>query len=114
MEHLAPVRQAALDLGKVVQFDGGSRYADFNSKTDHTADYGLAGLVAAGAGVAVAKKVGILGVVLLFLKKGFVLLLATAAGGWAWFKRKLGLGAKADETYEPEDSERPDDPGPGA
>ncbi|MFL6769729.1 MAG: DUF2167 domain-containing protein [Sphingomicrobium sp.] len=95
MNHLPLVKMAAIDLGKTVRLDEGSRYAEFNSSTDETAEYGLAGLVAAGAGVAVAKKVGILGIILLFLKKGFVIVLAAAAGGWAWFKRKLGFGAAA-------------------
>jgi uncharacterized membrane-anchored protein len=100
MSHLALVRTAAGDLGRTVQLDSGSRYADFDSSTDKMADYGLAGLVAAGAGVAVAKKAGLLGIILLFLKKGIVIVLAAAAGAWAWFKRKFGFGkdeAGADE-----------------
>lgn len=94
MSHLDEVREAAVDLGQTAQFDSGMAYSDFDSSVDHTADYGLAGLVAAGAGVAVAKKIGILGIVLLFLKKGIVLVLAALAGGWAWVKRKLGFAAK--------------------
>lgn len=90
MDHLPVVKTAASDLGKTVQLNPGSRYADFNSATDATAEYGLAGLVAAGAGVAVAKKVGILGIILLFLKKAGVFLLAGAAAAFAWIKRKLG------------------------
>ena len=39
-----------------MQFDEGARYADFNASTDKTAEYGLAGLVAAGAGLAVAEE----------------------------------------------------------
>ena len=92
--HLPLVKTAAVDLGKIVRLDAGSSYADFDSATDSTAEYGLAGLVAAGAGVAVAKKVGLLGIIFLFLKKGIVLVLAAAAGGWAWFKRKLNFGNK--------------------
>jgi uncharacterized membrane-anchored protein len=95
MGHLPLVKTAAIDLGKTVRLDAGSRYADFDSSTDETAEFGLAGLVAAGAGVAVAKKLGILGIVLLFLKKGFVLVLAALAGGWAWFKRRMGRGDDA-------------------
>ena len=43
-------------------FGAGARYEDFDGKTDKVAEYGLAGLVLGGAGVAAAKlvKVGIL------------------------------------------------------
>jgi uncharacterized membrane-anchored protein len=97
MSNLGAVRSAAADLGQTVRLDAGSRYADFNSSTDHMADYGLAGLVAAGAGAAVAKKAGILGVLLLFLKKGFVVILAALAGAWAWFKRKFRGGDEGEQ-----------------
>ncbi len=89
MDHLPVVKTAAADLSRTVELATGSRYAEYNPSTDATAEYGLAGLIAAGAGVAVAKKVGILGIILLFLKKGFVIVLAAAAGAWAWFKRKF-------------------------
>lgn len=88
MSHLPHVREAAVDLGRTVSFDPGARYADFDAKTDRMADYGLAGLVAAGAGVLVAKKLGFMAVILLFLKKGFAILIAAAAGAFAWFRRK--------------------------
>jgi uncharacterized membrane-anchored protein len=105
MDRLGEVRSAAAALGSTVQFDAGSRYADFDASVDHTADYGLAGLVAAGAGVAVAKKAGILGFLLIFLKKGFIILLAAAAGAFAWIKRKLGSGGtEADEDYAYEEA----------
>jgi uncharacterized membrane-anchored protein len=90
MDHLPQIRSAAAELGDRVQFNPGARYADFNSSTDKLADYGLAGLVAGGAGLLVAKKVGLLGVVLLFLKKAIVLLVAAAGGLIAWFKRRFG------------------------
>jgi uncharacterized membrane-anchored protein len=92
MNHLPVVKTAALDLAKTVELSPGSRYAEYNPSTDATAEYGLAGLVAAGAGVAVAKKAGLLAILLLVLKKGFVFILAGAAAGWAWFKRKVRKG----------------------
>jgi uncharacterized membrane-anchored protein len=99
MDNLAAVRTAAKGLGSTVKFDNGSAYADFNPSTDKDAGYGLAGLVAAGAGLAVAKKVGLLGVILLFLKKGLVVLLAAAGGLWAWIKGKFRRGSDDDEGY---------------
>ena len=89
MSHLPQVREAAVELGKTVSFDPGARYADFDAKTDHMADYGLAGLVAAGAGVLAATKLGFLAVILLFLKKGFAVLIAAGLGAIAWFRRKF-------------------------
>jgi len=103
MGHLPIVRAAAADLGRTVQFEDGARYADFDASTDHTADYGLAGLVAAGAGVAVAKKAGILAVILLVLKKGFVVVLAAVAGLGAWVKRKFFSGYRDQEQSAFED-----------
>ena len=96
MDHLPVVKAAAADLGSTVQLSAGQRYADYNPSTDATAEYGLAGLVAAGAGVAVAKKLGILGILLLVLKKGFVFILAGAGAAWAWFKRRAGKSEEAE------------------
>ena len=96
MPNLPMVRTAAAQLGSTVQFDEGARYADFNASTDKTAEYGLAGLVAAGAGLAVAKKVGLIGILLLVLKKGLVVLLAAGAGAIAWMKKKFGRGGDDD------------------
>jgi uncharacterized membrane-anchored protein len=89
MSNLDSVREAAKGLGSTVKFDAGSRYADYNPSTDKLADYGLAGLVAAGAGLAVAKKAGLLAILLVFAKKGIALIIAAAVGARAWFKRKL-------------------------
>ena len=100
MGHLPLVKIAAADLAKTVQLTPGSRYADYDSSTDATADYGLAGLVAAGAGVAVAKKTGLLALLLIFLKKGFVIVLAAAAGAFAWFKRRWAKKQEADSAEE--------------
>ena len=68
MNHLADVRKAAADFGRAASFDTGARYADYDASVDKTAEFGLAGLVAAGAGVAVAKKLGLLAVLFGFGK----------------------------------------------
>jgi len=68
MDHLADVRSAAGDFGRAASFDKGARYADYDASVDKTAEYGLAGLVAAGAGVVVAKKLGLLAIVFGFGK----------------------------------------------
>ncbi|MBN8808529.1 MAG: DUF2167 domain-containing protein [Sphingomonas sp.] len=68
MPHLAEVRTAAQDFGKVAQFTSGATYAEYNSSTDKAAGYGLAGLVGLGVGIAVAKKVGLLALLIPFFK----------------------------------------------
>jgi uncharacterized membrane-anchored protein len=68
MPHLDEVRTAATDFGKVAQFTTGSTYGEYNASTDKAAGYGLAGLVGLGIGVAVAKKVGLLALLLPFFK----------------------------------------------
>lgn len=93
MPNLDVVRTAATHLGSTVEFDQGARYADYNASTDKlAADFGLAGLVAGGAGLAVAKKVGLLGLLAVFLKKGIAIAIALFAGVGAWVKRRLGRG----------------------
>lgn len=80
---------------QMANFTEGNRYTDFNATTDKVASYGVAGLIAGGL---VAKKIGLLGVLLLFLKKGWIIILAAAAFG----KRFLGglFGRKDDDVTD--------------
>jgi uncharacterized membrane-anchored protein len=73
---------ATLLLSKV-DFTNGRKYADFNAKTDHVAEYGLAALV---AGVAV-KKLGLIAVFTAFVLKFAKLIGVAALGGVAAFRR---------------------------
>ncbi|WP_114228871.1 MULTISPECIES: DUF2167 domain-containing protein [Sphingomonas] len=100
MDDLPAIRTAAVDLGKTVSFAPGAAYADFNPQTDEKADFGLAGLVAAGAGLAVAKKVGLLGLLFVFLKKGFVIVAVAVAALWRRIKRFFGRGDDEAEAGE--------------
>ncbi len=96
MSALPDVRAAAADFGKAASFEPGAGYTDFNSSTDKAAEYGLAGLVAGGVGLAVVKKVGLLAIILKF---GKVILLGIAAGGaavWSFFKRLVGRREEQD------------------
>ena len=90
MSKLAEVRQAAAGLGAAASFNSGFRYADFNPDIDKDAGYGIAGLIGAGAGLVAAKKLGLLGMILLFGKKFIVVILAALAGLAARFKRLIG------------------------
>jgi len=102
MSSLADVRQAAVQLVRTAEFEPGSRYADYK-KGDKTAGYGLAGLVAAGVGLVVAKQAGLLAGALLFLKKGALLVVAAAAGVAGWFRTRFGKAGKPDKTESDED-----------
>lgn len=76
MDQLETIRPDLDAMVAVADFTPGNRYAEFNDSTDRAAKYGLAALVAGG----VAAKAGWLAPLLLFLKKGFVLVLV--ALGW--------------------------------
>lgn len=66
-----------------LEFDKGKRYEDFDSATDHVAEYGLAALVV-GVG---AKKLGLLAVAFAFMAKfAKIILLAVVGFGAAFTK----------------------------
>lgn len=67
---LPAIKAATPDILSMVDFTPGNRYEDYNSKTDHTAEYGIAGLIAGAAGLKVAAKLGIFA---LIAKKAAVL-----------------------------------------
>lgn len=117
MSQLDEVREAAKTFASVGTFRSGARYADFNAATDKKAEYGLAGLVAAGGAAAVAKKVGLLAVLAKFGKFIFIGLIAifamfrNAIGGL--FRRKPALEASEWEAPEPPRDNSEDDPKAG-
>jgi len=78
----------ALSVLTALRFDAGSRYEDHVS-SDRDSGIGLKALVLGGAGVAVAKKTGILVAIFVAFKKGFVVVLAALGGFLRWlFRRK--------------------------
>lgn len=95
MSKLDEVRAAAVRLQNIGTFDAGARYRDYNPSVDKKAAYGIGGLVAAGLGVIVAKKLGFLAIGLLFVKKFFAIIAAGVAGGLAWLRRLFNGRAKA-------------------
>jgi uncharacterized membrane-anchored protein len=97
MSKLSDARSAAAKLSRSVAFEPGSRYADYQPGTDKKAEYGIAGLVAAGAGAAAAKKLGLLAVILAFGKKFLVLILAGLAAIGLKFRRFFG--GKSEEDF---------------
>ncbi|MBV6717019.1 DUF2167 domain-containing protein [Paenibacillus chitinolyticus] len=83
-----------------LQVKAGKRYEEYNSKTDKLAEYGLSGLILGGAGLAVAKKVGLIGLLLVFLKKFGVILVAGLAALWRFLRGKKKKAAAAEQAAE--------------
>ena len=86
---LAAVKAASPAVLNMATFEPGFTYADFKDG-DKKSGYGLAGLVAGAAALGVAKKAGLLGLILAFGKKGIVILLAFGAAILNWFKGLIG------------------------
>jgi uncharacterized membrane-anchored protein len=94
MSDLKRVNDGMKEILPMAQFDTGNTYADYDSKTDKTAAYGVAALVAGG----IAAKTGLLaklGAILLAGKKLILLLFVGIAG----FFKKL-FGKKDKKTVE--------------
>lgn len=89
MSKLPEIRSAAVAFGQAASFEAGARYGDYQPGSDKKAGYGIAGLVAAGVGVAAAKKFGLLALLAVFGKKLVILAAALFAGMANWFKRRL-------------------------
>ncbi len=100
MSELEEVHNAATLLGSAIAFDDGSRYSDFNAATDKVADYGVAGLLAAGVGAAALKKTGLLAGLLIFLKKAFIPIIIGIGAIFTFLRNRL-FGRKEEE-YEEE------------
>ncbi len=88
LDELARDKPQAHTLLSALTYSEGKRYADFDSKTDRVAEYGLAALVVGAA----AKKLGFLALALAFIAKfAKVILVGLAlfgAGAAKLFKRK--------------------------
>ncbi|GEN84766.1 hypothetical protein SLU01_30780 [Sporosarcina luteola] len=75
----------------------GKKYTDFDESTDKVAGYGLSAIILGGAGLAVAKKAGLIAVLLAFGKKFGVLIIAGVAALWGFLRKKK----KKTEPVEP-------------
>jgi uncharacterized membrane-anchored protein len=78
MDQLKEIQSAVPDVLTMVRFDSGKTYKDYESG-DKLAAYGMAGMIAAGAGAKVAAKVGLLAMAAVFFKKAGVLVLVAGA-----------------------------------
>lgn len=84
MDQLPTIEKNLPSVLAMTEFNGGSRYADFDPDLDQVAAYGLGALVAGN----VAAKFGFFAAALLLLKKFGVVLVAAAAGLFKVFSRK--------------------------
>ena len=82
MDQIAQIKTEMQHVVAFSEFSEGNRYADFDSKTDKVAEYGIAALVAGG----IAAKLGFFGKIFAFLllfKKFILIGLALLGGGVA-------------------------------
>lgn len=86
--------------------NSGEKYEDFNESTDKLAEYGLTGLIIGGAGLVVAKKAGLIALLVIFLKKFGVVVVVAVIGGWRVLRGRL---KKKNETTYPNSNEPPSD-----
>lgn len=100
MSDLDAIRPEATKLMNTASFQPGARYADYREGTDKKASYGVAGLIAGGAALAVAKKAGLLGILFLVLKKGWIVVAAGGAAAWRWLSGLFG-GKKGGDFSSP-------------
>lgn len=105
-EHLEKDKQTLrTNILKNFTVKEGHRYTDFDAKTDKVAEYGLTGLILGGLGLAAAKKLGLLALILAFAKKGWVLIIVLI-GAIAKFGKKL-FGKKQPAVNQEADEEKP-------
>ncbi len=71
-----------------LSYKSGNKYEEFDPNLDKVAEYGLAALVAGGAG-AVAAKTGFFAAAILLLKKIWFLIIAAVIGAFRWFKNRV-------------------------
>jgi uncharacterized membrane-anchored protein len=104
---LAAIRPEATKLMNTASFQPGAQYADYREGVDKKASYGVAGLIAGGAALAVAKKAGLLGILFLVLKKGWIVIAVGGAAAWRWLSGLFGgrkggdFSSPARPAYEP-------------
>ena len=86
LDKLAEVKEAIPSVLAIPSYDKGSTYADYVPGVDKIAAYGIGGLIAGK----IAAKTGLLVLALVFLKKGWIIVLLALGGGWRLLKWILG------------------------
>lgn len=83
MDQLPEIENQTTQVLSMVEFDQGSRYADFDPKVDKVATYGIAALVAGG----IAAKLGFFKLIWVFLLAAKKFIIIAFAAGAAWLKK---------------------------
>lgn len=78
MDQLDEIKGVIPAVMAMPQFEAGSRYTDYMPGVDKVAAYGIGGLIAGK----LLSKAGILAIALVFLKKGWILVVLALAGLW--------------------------------
>lgn len=86
----------------------GNRYEDFDASKDQLAEYGLSGLILGGLGLAVAKKAGLLALLLVFLKKGWILIVVAVGAVFRFIMGKSKKKRKLEEEKNDAANQNPD------
>ncbi|PDT01961.1 hypothetical protein CO666_22880 [Rhizobium chutanense] len=85
LNQLKEIEEVIPTVTTLVQFDTGMAYTDY-VEGDKIAAYGMAGMIAAGAGAKIAAKVGLLALAAVFLKKAGILIVVVAGGALRFAK----------------------------
>lgn len=83
-----------------LKVNDGKRYENFDKSTDKVAGYGLSALMLGGAGLAVAKKAGLLVVILTLFKKFGIIIIAGIAAVWGFIRKKKRNSDTSNEEFE--------------
>ncbi len=83
MDQLPEIEKQTPQVLSMVEFDQGSRYADFDPKVDKVATYGIAALVAGG----IAAKLGFFKLIWVFILAAKKFIILAFAAGAAWFRK---------------------------
>ncbi|TCZ77772.1 DUF2167 domain-containing protein [Paenibacillus albiflavus] len=90
-EHLAADRKMVTEqVLPNLSIKQGKSYADFNEKTDKLAEYGLTGLILGGAGLAIAKKAGLIALLIVAVKKFWFIIIAAIVALFGLIRKKFG------------------------
>lgn len=90
MNQIQQINPRVPELLRMVKFEKGQTYADFNEGTDAVAAYGLAGLIAGGAAAKAGLFKGLLAMLLASKKLLAALVVGLGAAVWAGIKRLRG------------------------
>ncbi len=104
MSELGQVNGRADDLLKLISFSKGNTYAEYDSKVDKAAGYGIAGLIAGGVLTKAGFFKALLAGILAFKKVIAVGVLAAIAGLFSFFRRKSRMKT-AEAQSEPQKAE---------